>query len=657
LNATGLTGRTPPGRRLRDGLTTVLAVLLTCGAIAWAADLYREVGLLLYTEQYLLGMLTLALPLVFLTARARKTAEAAAEDRMPWYDWLAAAAGFCAAGYMAVRYPVLVELIASHPRDGLVAGLVVIFLVVEGLRRTAGTALTMIIVGFLVLALVGHLIPGELAGRKVEWENLAYYLAWDASAMLGTPMIVVTTIVTAFVFFGQVLLKSGGSAFFTEIATAMVGRFRGGQAKIAVTASGLFGSISGSAVSNVVTTGVITIPLMRSAGYRAIDAGAIEAVASTGGQLMPPIMGAAAFLMAEYLQISYAEVVIAAIIPAFLYYGALFIVADLEAARRGILRMPAHQIPKAWPVLKTGWMFPLPFVVLIGTLFFLNYAPELSALLSAAVILATGMVVGYQGRRLRLHDVFDALRATGIAVLDIIMIGAAAGFVIGVLNISGLGFGLTLALVEFGSGNVFLILLIAAGVCILLGMGMPTAGVYILLSTLVAPALIKVGIVPIAAHLFILYFGMMSMITPPVAIAAFAAASLSGADPMRTGFAAMRFGWIAYVIPFMFVFAPTLVMEGPAYAIILAAVTAMIGVWLVSIGIVGHLVRNINAFERILFIASGIALVTPADAFKGALATDIGGLILGAALVAREYMLKRQRRIAEPRPAGSGSGS
>ncbi|MGB8434142.1 MAG: TRAP transporter fused permease subunit, partial [Burkholderiales bacterium] len=532
-------------------------------------------------------------------------------------------------------------------------GLIVVVLVIEGLRRTAGTALTLIIVAFIGLALVGHLIPGTLSGRHVEWVNLAYYLAWDASAMLGTPMIVVTTIVTAFVFFGQVLQKSGGSAFFTEVATAVVGRFRGGQAKIAVTASALFGSISGSAVSNVVTTGVITIPLMRAGGYRAVDAGAIEAVASTGGQLMPPIMGAAAFLMADYLQISYGEVVIAALIPAILYYGALFIVADLEAARSGILRIPEHQIPKAWPVLKTGWMFPLPFVVLIGTLFFLNYSPELSALLSAVVILATGMVVGYQGKRLRLRDIFEALKTTGIAVLDIIMIGAAAGFVIGVLNISGLGFGLTLALVKLGGGNVFLILLISAGVCILLGMGMPTAGVYILLSTLVAPALIKVGIVPIAAHLFILYFGMMSMITPPVAIAAFAAASLSGADPMRTGFAAMRFGWIAFVIPFMFVFAPTLVMQGSAMAIVFAAATALIGVWLVSIGIVGHLVRDLNVLERILFMVSGIALVIPADAFHGALATDIGGFILGAALVAREYLVKRPARAIKPQTAGS----
>jgi len=635
--------------KVQSGVIAALAVALTLGAIAWAGDLFRAVGLLLYTEQFLCGMLGLALPLVFLTHRATVTARA----RAPWYDWIAAAAGFAAAAYMALRYPVLAELIARQPADGLVSGSFVILLVIEGLRRTAGTTLTVIIVAFLALALGGHLIPGELAGRQVQWDNLSYYLAWDSSAMLGTPMLVVTTIVTAYVFFGQVLVKSGGSNFFTEIAMVVVGRFRGGQAKIAVTASALFGSISGSAVSNVVTTGVITIPLMKGAGYRAVDAGAIEAVASTGGQLMPPIMGAAAFLMADFLQIPYADVVVAALIPAILYYGSLFIIADLEAARRGIKRIPQNDIPKAWPVLKSGWIFPLPFAVLVATLFFLNYSPELSALLSAGVILASGIVIGYKGRRLGLRDIFDALKSTGLAVLDIFMIGAAAGFVIGVLNVSGLGFGLTLSLVHLGGSNAFGLLLISAAICIVLGMGMPTAGVYILLSTLIGPALAKVGFEPIAAHLFILYFGMMSMITPPVALAAFAAASLSGADAMRTGFAAMRFGWVAYVIPFLFIYAPSLLMQGPATAIVLAALTAITGVWLVAIGVVGQLRYRQNAFERLLYVAAGIALVVPADTFRGAVATDVLGMLLGAGLVAREFLLKRRSALVQAAAADS----
>jgi TRAP-type uncharacterized transport system fused permease subunit len=233
------------------------------------------------------------------------------------------------------------------------------------------------------------------------------------------------------------------------------------------------------------------------------------------------------------------------------------------------------------------------------------------------------------------------VRETGFAVLDILMIGAAAGMVIGVLNITGLGFGLTLAMVHLGGGHPFLLLLIAALVCIVLGMGMPTAGVYIVLSTLVAPALVEVGFTPMASHMFILYFGMMSMITPPVAIAAFAAASLAGTEPMRTGFAAVRFGWIAFVIPFMFIYAPSLLMDGSAGAIALAAATAAFGVWIVSIGLVGYLVRPLGGLERALFVASGIALVIPADAFAGALVTDLAGFAFAVALVARELVLKR----------------
>jgi TRAP transporter 4TM/12TM fusion protein len=602
----------------------VLAVALVCAAIAWAADLYRAAGLLLYTEQFLCGMLALALPLLYLShAKTR-------------FDWVAALVGSGTAAYMALRYPVLAELIATHPLDGLLAALVLLVLVLEGLRRTAGAVLAVLIVAILVLALAGHLIPGTLAGRRIPWDSLAYYLAWDPSGMLGTPLAVVTEIVIAYVFFGQVLLKSGGSEFFTQIAMAMVGRFRGGQAKIAVVASGLFGSISGSAVSNVVTTGVITIPLMRGGGYRAMDAAAIEAVASTGGQLMPPIMGAAAFLMADFLQVSYTDVVLAALIPALLYYGALFVVSDLVAAKRGITRIAQADIPAAWPVLKSGWIFPVPFAVLIGTLFFLNWSPQAAALASAAVILAASATFGYRGRRLGWRDLLGALRETGMSVLDILMIGAAAGMVIGVLNISGLGFGLTLAMVHLGGGHPFLLLVIAAAVCIVLGMGMPTAGVYIVLSTLVAPALVEVGFTPMASHMFILYFGMMSMITPPVAIAAFAAASLAGTEPMRTGFAAVRFGWVAFVIPFMFVYAPSLLMDGPAQGIALATLSAALGVWIVSIGIVGFLVRPLNALERALFAASGVALVVPADAFPGALATDIAGFLLAGVLVARE---------------------
>ena len=626
-----------------NGFIAVLAVVLTLGSIAWAADLFRMAGLLLYTEQFLSGILAIAVPLVFLSVRARKGSEGAP---VPWYDYLFSILGFVCANYMAVRYPQLAELVSDAPIDGLIPGIIIVALLIEGLRRTVGHVLTVLVVAFVFLGLFGHLLPGKLAGKEMLTRDLFYYLAWDPTSILGIPLKIVTSIVLAFVFFGQVLTKSGGSAFFTEFAMVLVGRYRGGQAKIAVTGSGFFGSISGSVVSNVVTTGVITIPLMRNAGYRGVQAGAIEAVASTGGQLMPPIMGAAAFLMAEFLEIPYKEVVVAALIPAVLYYVALFILADLEAARTKIQPLKDEEIPKLWDVVKTGWYFPLPFAALIIALFNFNFSPEMSALIATGVIVATSTIFGYKGKRLTFRDLLDAVRSTGHAVLDIIMIAAAAGIVIGTLNVTGVGFGMSLLLVELGGTNLFLLLLISAVVCIILGMGMPTVAVYLMLATLVAPALIEVGINPMAAHLFILYFGMMSMITPPVAIAAFAAATLTGEDAMKTGFAAMRFGWFAYLVPFLFVLSPSLLMEGGAFGVIATAVTAAGGVWLVSIAIMGYFVRELGLLLRVLFGLAGLALLIPGSGFEGAQLTDIAGLVIGALLIGREVVASRAAKAS-----------
>jgi TRAP transporter 4TM/12TM fusion protein len=465
--------------------------------------------------------------------------------------------------------------------------------------------------------------------------------------MLGLPMLVATTIVIAFIFFGQLLFASGGSAFFTDIALALMGRFRGGSAKIAVTASCLFGMISGSAVSNVASVGVITIPLMRRGGYPAHIAAAIESVASTGGQLMPPVMGAAAFLMAEFLQVPYREVAIAAALPALLYYYSLFVQADLLAARAGITRVEESQIPPVGRVLARGWHFLLPFATLIFVLFWLNWSPELSALAGAAVLVVTGTTIGYGDTRLTPRAMVEALRGTGLASLDLIMITAAAGFIIGILNISGLSFALTLMLVNVGEGNLWLLLLLAALVSIVLGMGMPTVGVYVLLATLVAPALVKIGLSPMASHMFVMYFGMMSMITPPVALAAYAAASLAQTDAMKTGWAAMRFGWIAFIIPFLFVRAPSLLMEGTPMTIVQALATSLAGVWMICAAFAGYCTRPLSMPMRIGFGIAGLLLFIPADAVARGELTDIAGLLLGAVLLGRELVAARlQRRLA-----------
>ena len=630
-----------PASNLVRFLITFLAVTLTGVSIAFSLDLHRTVGLLPYTEQYLGGMLAIALPLVYLQVPVGKAR--ARSGPVPWYDLVAAVLGFGAAAYTGFRFPELVDRIAEAPLDALITSLILIVLIVEGVRRTVGNVLMLVTVFFLGFALIGHLIPGTLAGREVPWDTLVLYLGWDPTAILGIPMRIVTTIVVAFVFFGHLLFVSGGSDFFTDISMVLMGRYRGGPAKIAIFASSLFGSISGSVVSNVLTTGVITIPLMRKGGYKAHDAGAIEAVASTGGQLMPPVMGAAAFLMAEFLQIEYSEVVLAALIPSILYYVALFVQADLEAVRSNLARVPEDQIPSPGPVLKAGWYFPLPFAALIIALFIFNYSPEASALYSALIIIALGMILGYRGKRLGLGDIFEVVRLTGITVIDIVMIGGAVGIVIGVLNISGLGFGLTLFLVQIAGGNMLTLLVVSAIVCIILGMGMPTVGVYVLLATLVAPALIEVGVHEIAAHMFIMYFGMMSMITPPVAIGAFAAATLTGADPMRTGFAAMRFGWLAFVIPFMFVGSQTLLMVGDPMMIAIDFVGAVVGAWFVSVAMMGHFKTRLGPVGRLLFAVSGIGLLTPLDAVRGADLANLVGLVIAMGIFINEYILRPRR--------------
>jgi TRAP transporter 4TM/12TM fusion protein len=357
-------------------------------------------------------------------------------------------------------------------------------------------------------------------------------------------------------------------------------------------------------------------------------------------------MGAAAFIMAELLGIPYSQIAIAAIIPAVLYYVALYIQSDLEAGKNGIQAVPEAEIPPFRTVMAEGWHFLVPLAVIVFGLFWLNQTPEMAALHSSLVLVVCTFVRPYRGRRMRLDDIYRAMIETGRASLDLLMIAAAAGFIIGILNVTGLSFALTIALVHLGAGNAAIMLLLAAAIAIVLGMGMPTVGVYVLLAALVAPALTEVGIPPLAAHLFVLYFGMMSMTTPPVAVAAYAAASIIQADFMRTGLAGVRFGWSAYIVPFLFVWSPTLLMQGSPLDVTLAFLTAAAGIYLVSVGVVGYMIRPVGPLRRVAFALAGLALMIPARAFEGAIWTDVGGAVAGAALVAWELTAIRRAREA-----------
>lgn len=639
----------PPDRPAVRIAAAALGAGIALAGLAWGADLYRMVGWYFLAEQFLAAVLGMALGVVFLTRPLNRRAPA---NDPAWYDWILAAVSVGNGIFLAWAYPGILSDFFNLPLDGLISSWIFFLLVIEGLRRTSGWSLVIVVLAFTAYALVGHLVGGDLQTRKVELNRMVLYLGVDTSGLFGLVLLVGVTVVIPFIFFGQLLSSSGGAVFFNDVSLALMGRYRGGAAKISVLASSLFGSINGIVVSNILATGIITIPMMKKAGFKPEKAAAIEASASNGGQLMPPVMGAVAFLMADFLQISYADVAIAALVPSLLYYFALFIQVDLEAAKEGIVRVPAAQIPRLLQVLAKGSAFILPFAVLIYSLFWLNREAENAAIYACLAVMAIGFLLSYAGRRLTVREVWRCVVSTGVSSADIIMIAAAAGFIMGILQLTGLGFALTLLLVKLGAGNIFILLLIAAVMCIVLGMGMPTLGVYVLLAVLIAPALVEVGISQIAAHMFILYLGMMSFVTPPVAIAAFFAANLAKSDPMKTGWVAMRFSWPAYIIPFLFVFSPTLLLQSASpIAIVTSIVTAVAGVWMVSAGMIGFALRHMNRRMRLAAIVGGGMLLLPPELASWSPAANVMGALISAGVIGFEFMARRRHGVSESAPA------
>lgn len=625
-------------RRLAEAGAALLVLL----CIGWTLQLpSRVLNLAVHMQQFLALAMAAALLTAFLALPRRPGAAA----RPGAIEALAILAGGLAFAWLAFDYPRLLVRIPARPPEILVLSAVILVVTLEALRRAAGWGLFLIVTGFIGYGLVGHHIPGALSTRRVPWDRMLSYLSMDLSALFGSTLAIGATVVVIYVLLGQILLKAGGGAFFTDLAIAATRGSRGGAAKIAVVGSALFGSISGSAVSNVVSTGVITIPMMRRAGLPADRAGAVESVASTGGQLTPPIMGAAAFILAEYLSVPYAAVVLAAIIPAALYYWAVFCVIDLSAGRDRVAAADAEPV-RLSAAMARGWHLLTPFVVLFVALFVFRERAAMAAVHATAALAVAGAARGYGGHRLDLRRLWAALVETGIALVPLLMILAGAGFLIGVLNVTGLGFALTLALLDLAGGSLIGLLGVAAVACVVLGMGMPTTGVYVLLATLIAPALIRAGVEPFAAHFFVLYFGLMSMLTPPVAIAAFSAASISGASPMATGWSAMRLGWVAYVIPFMFVWSPSLLMIGAPTDIVRDAATAALGVFLISVGTVGWLGQALRPVTRTLAFLCGAATMLPGSVIGVDGAVDGLGAACGIGLIA---WLTLRRRLADRR--------
>jgi TRAP transporter 4TM/12TM fusion protein len=570
-----------------------------------------------------------------------------------WFDYANAIASLVLCGYIFVRYEPLTYELAMLPTEGIVGSAILVFLVLEGTRRTSGFGFVAIILAMAVYIYISPHLPGDFQTRWVSPERLVAYLGLDVNSIIGAILQVAVVVVIPFTIMAQVIARCGGANFFSDTAMSLMGNLRGGAAKISIAASALFGTITGSAVSNVLAVGIVTIPTMIRSGFSPRRAAAIEAVASTNAQLSPPVMGAAAFIMAEFLQVSYGAVCIAAAIPTFLYYGALFIHVDLEAAKHNIGTAKIDNAPSVGTVMKSGWHFLLPIGFLIYSLVYPEHTgltPEKTAIVCTAMIMALAFIFGYRGERPTIPGLLWAIIESGRISLDIILIGAAAGVMVGILAISGLAFSMTLQLLALSGENVFVLLLLIAVLAFVLGIGLPTVSVYILTATLLAPALVKLGVSPMAAHMFVMYNGMLSMITPPVAFAAYVAANIARTDGWTTGWLACVVGWSTFIVPFLFVLTPSMLMDGPSYLIVWNFCRILFGLFIGTAGVVGFALGPLTIPMRLVYGIAALPIVLPPESVAGGYYVNFAGIAAGIVLLLIDH-LRRSSAAAKPKVA------
>lgn len=548
-------------------------------------------------------------------------------------DFMLIAATIGLGAYVSWNHIDLEWRVGSYEDYEIAFGVVAVFIVLEATRRTTGWALPVIGVAFLLYAYLGNHFPDLIAHRGFSVNRIFSQLYLTSEGIYGLPMRISATLVFNFVLLGAFLKVTGAGQFFIDLALSIFGRVRGGPAKVAVVASTFFGSISGSAVANVVGTGSFTIPLMKSIGYRPVFSGAVEAVASSGGQLMPPIMGAAAFLMAEILEISYFTVILAALIPAILYYVAVFCAVHFEAGRNGLKGLSREQIPSFGTLIRTRWYFLIPPVTLVYLMGVEKYSASMSAFWTLWISVAVGMM--RPETRLGLKKFWDTLRDGALASLPIVAACATSGIILGVINLTGIGLRLSSIMVKLAGGEISILLILTMVTCLVLGMGLPVTASYLIPALIVGPAMKEMGVLPIAGHLFILYFGVISNITPPFALAAYAGAGIARSDPLRTGLLAFRLGIPGFILPYMFVYSPALIMEGSWPEILFAVTSAVVGVVLLSGSLGGYFLTHCNLIERLLLLSGALVLMSPG------LMTDLAGL--AAALIAVRLQLARRR--------------
>jgi TRAP transporter 4TM/12TM fusion protein len=560
-------------------------------------------------DGYYYLLIALYLPLVFLN---KPGAKKNIGKRIPWYDFLFAFMSFVAPAYLFMNSYNIIEngWEVCPPIQIYILGLLLILLVIEAGRRSGGLLFILIVLFFAVFPLYAEYMPGPLEGYSVGLQRLVGFFTMGSEGVTGLPMRVVGNILIGYMLFAVTLQVTGGSQFFLDFAIAFFGGLRGGPAKMSIIASSFFGSISGSSISNVLTTGAITIPTMKKTGYPPHYAGAIEAVASTGGVLMPPIMGVTAFIMAEFLAMPYYKICIAAIIPSFLYFAGLFIQVDAYAAKAGLKGLSKEEIPSIKETLAEGWFHIVSIVFLVWALLYLHW-DALAPFWASLILLITCNF--NKKTRLSWAKIVSLVEGTGKVLSDLVALLCAIGVIICALSITGVANSFSSEVIAMAHGNVALLLLLGAVASFILGMGMTITACYVFLALILAPALINCGLYPLSVHLFVMYWGMASYITPPVALSAFAGAELAEANPMKTGFKAMQLGIVTYFIPFFFVLNPAIIFYGTPGNIIVSFILVCFAVVFISYSLEGYLpkVGLIPIYLRALLLSGGFCLAFP----------------------------------------------
>ena len=618
-----------------DKVFKVVALLVTLYHLAYASGFLMP-ATLKHRSLHVGMILVMAFAMYPATKKASRKSIA-------WYDYILMALSIVVPVYMWMNYQPIIDRVGSANTMDVIMGTLLIVLVMEGARRITGWTLPILGIIFVIYALMGAKnglipinIPGLFMHRGYSWTKLIGHLFSNTEGIYGTSINVSSTYIFLFIVFGEVMNKCGMGQFFNDIANSIAGHTKGGPAKVAVLASGFLGSINGSAIANVVTTGAFTIPLMKKTGYSKEFAGSVEATASVGGQLLPPIMGAAAFIMAETLGVKYSAVIVCAAVPALIYYLGIIFQIQMRASKDHLVGIPKDQLPKAGAVMKRSGHLLIPIVFLVYMLFFSGKTVIMGAFLTIIFTIVIAQL--RPSSRMSVKDLLDAFVAAAKSTVSVAIACACVGIVIGVCSLTGFALNMASSIIALGGQSLMLTLLFTMITCMILGMGLPSIPAYLITATIAAPALIQLGILPMAAHMFCFYFAMFANLTPPVALAAFAAAGLSGGNPMKTGFASVKLALAGFIVPYMFIYnKELLLLDTSILDGIRVIITSCIGVFLISAATEGYLFTRVKFPIRIAMMGGAFLLI------NSSLITDVFGIIVFAASIFfQKYMAKRE---------------